>query len=42
MLLVLRTYMSIWLADVNGMIVKEIVARNLNNFMYRVSVKVTE
>lgn len=36
MLLVLRTYMSIWLADVNGMIVKEIVARNLNNFMYRV------
>jgi len=28
MLLVLRTYMSIWLAEVNGQIVKEIVGRN--------------
>jgi ABC-type uncharacterized transport system fused permease/ATPase subunit len=37
-LLVVRTYMSIWLADVNGRIVQAIVHRNLNQFLRRVSV----
>lgn len=37
LLLVLRTQMSIWLADVNGKIVKSIVERNFNLFLYRVS-----
>jgi len=32
MLLVLRTYMSIWLAEVNGKIVKAIVDRNFKKF----------
>jgi hypothetical protein len=29
--------MSIWLADVNGRVVKAIVEKNLKNFIYRVS-----
>ena len=37
LLLVLRTQMSIWLADVNGKIVKAIVERNFTKFCYRVS-----
>lgn len=35
-LLVIRTYLSIWLADVNGAIVKAIVSRDFNQFMKRV------
>ena len=34
-LLVLRTFMSIWLADVNGMIVRAIVKRSLSDFIKR-------
>ena len=37
LLLILRTQMSIWLADVNGRIVKSIVERNWNLFLKRVS-----
>ena len=37
LLLILRTQMSIWLADVNGRIVKSIVERNFSKFCYRVS-----
>lgn len=37
LLLVLRTQMSIWLADVNGKIVKAIVERDFSKFCYRVS-----
>jgi ABC transporter transmembrane region 2 len=36
-LLVIRTYMSIWLADVNGQVVKSIVNRNFGEFVRRVS-----
>ena len=36
-LLIVRTMMSIWLADVNGRVVKAIVEQNLKNFIYRVS-----
>lgn len=36
LLLILRTQMSIWLADVNGKIVKAIVDRNVNKFAYRI------
>lgn len=36
-LLVVRTLMSIWLADVNGRVVKAIVNKNLKQFIYRVS-----
>lgn len=36
-LLVVRTYLSIWLADVNGQIVKAIVNRSVNDFIKRVS-----
>lgn len=36
-LLVIRTYMSIWLADVNGQIVKAIVNKSLSEFLRRVS-----
>ena len=32
----IRTYLSIWLADVNGAIVKAIVSRDFNQFMKRV------
>ena len=35
-LLVIRTYMSIWLADVNGQIVKAIVNKSLPEFLKRV------
>jgi ATP-binding cassette subfamily D (ALD) protein 3 len=35
-LLVMRTIMSIWLSDVNGNIVKAIVAKNLPDFVKRV------
>lgn len=35
-LLVIRTYMSIWLADVNGQIVKAIVGRSLPEFLKRI------
>jgi len=35
-LLVLRTYLSIWLADVNGQVVKAIVNRNFSEFIKRV------
>ena len=38
LLLVLRTQMSIWLADVNGRIVKAIIERNWNLFLKRVSI----
>ena len=37
LLLILRTQMSIWLADVNGRVVKSIVERNFSKFCYRVS-----
>ena len=37
LLLVLRTYMSIWLAEVNGKIVKSIVDRNFKKFLWKVS-----
>ena len=36
-LLVLRTMMSIWLAEVNGRIVNAIVNKDLKLFVYRVS-----
>lgn len=36
LLLVLRTYMSIWLADVNGKIVKAIVDRNFKKFLLKI------
>ena len=36
-LLVVRTMMSIWLADVNGRVVKAIVNKDLNLFIKRVS-----
>lgn len=35
-LLVVRTYLSIWLADVNGAIVKSIVTQDFKQFMKRV------
>lgn len=35
-LLIVRTYMSIWLADVNGRVVKAIVNKDLNLFIKRV------
>lgn len=35
-MLVVRTYLSIWLSDVNGRIVKAIVNKNLNQFLRRV------
>ena len=37
-LLVIRTMMSIWLADVNGRVVKAIVDKDLSMFIKRVSV----
>lgn len=37
-LLVIRTMMSIWLADVNGRVVKAIVDKNFKMFIKRVSV----
>ncbi len=37
-LLVLRTYMSIWLADVNGNVVKAIIDRSLGEFIKRIFV----
>ena len=37
LLLVLRTQMSIWLADVNGRVVKSIVEQNFSLFCKRVS-----
>jgi len=36
-LLVVRTFMSIWLADVNGRVVKAIVNKSLPEFFRRVS-----
>jgi len=36
LLLVLRTQMSIWLADVNGSIVQSIIDHNYNNFLSRI------
>ena len=36
LLLALRTQMSIWLADVNGRIVKSIIELNFNKFVYRI------
>lgn len=36
LLLILRTQMSIWLADVQGKIVKAIVERNFSKFLYRI------
>ena len=36
LMLALRTQMSIWLADVNGKVVKAIVERNLRNFVFRI------
>ena len=36
-LLIVRTLMSIWLADVNGRVVKAIVNKDLKMFIYRVS-----
>lgn len=40
-LLVVRTMMSIWLADVNGRVVKAIVNKDLRQFIVRVSSHVT-
>jgi len=37
LLLILRTQMSIWLADVNGRIVKSIVERNWSLFLRRIA-----
>jgi hypothetical protein len=37
-LLVLRTFMSIWLAEVNGGIVKAIVQRSLSDFFKKVRI----
>ena len=37
LLLILRTYMSIWLAEVNGRIVKSIVERDFKKFLMKVS-----
>ena len=37
LLLILRTYMSIWLAEVNGKIVKAIVEKNFKKFLLKVS-----
>ena len=36
-LLVVRTFLTIWLADVQGRIVQAIVRRNLDEFIRRVS-----
>jgi len=36
LLLIVRTYMSIWLADVNGRVVKAIVNKDLNLFIKRI------
>ena len=36
-LLVIRTFMSIWLADVNGRVVKAIVNKSFSEFLQRVS-----
>lgn len=36
-MLVVRTMLTIWLADVNGMVVKAIVNKDLKQFIYRVS-----
>lgn len=36
MLLIVRTMMSIWLADVNGRVVKAIVNKDLNMFLKRI------
>ena len=36
LLLILRTYMSIWLAEVNGRIVRAIVDRNWKLFCHRI------
>jgi len=36
-LLVVRTFLTIWLADVQGRIVQAIVRRNLDEFVRRVS-----
>jgi ABC-type uncharacterized transport system fused permease/ATPase subunit len=36
LLLVTRTQLSIWLAEVNGKVVKAIVERNFNKFVYRI------
>ena len=36
-LLVIRTFMSIWIADVNGRVVKSIVDKSLKDFLQRVS-----
>lgn len=38
MLLVIRTLMSIWLADVNGRVVKAIVDKDLKQFIKRILV----
>ena len=38
LLLVARTQLSIWLADVNGKVVKAIVERDFSKFSYRVSI----
>lgn len=38
-LLVVRTMMSIWLADVNGRVVKAIVNKSLPEFLQKVSLK---
>mmetsp|Transcript_32840 Transcript_32840/g.23748 ORF Transcript_32840/g.23748 Transcript_32840/m.23748 type:complete len:80 (+) Transcript_32840:269-508(+) len=35
-MLVVRTYLSIWLSDVNGRIVKAIVDKSLSQFLQRV------
>ncbi len=41
-LLVVRTYLSIWLADVNGQVVKAIVNRNFSEFIRKVSIVVVD
>ena len=37
LLLIVRTMMSIWLADVNGRVVKAIVNKSFSEFLQRVS-----
>lgn len=38
LLLMLRTQMSIWLADVNGAVVKTIIKQDFKQFVYRIGV----
>jgi ATP-binding cassette subfamily D (ALD) protein 3 len=37
LLLILRTYMSIWLAEINGKLVKSIIGKDFKKFLLKVS-----